>query len=206
MTRRSLLTVLFGALGSARAQAVPAPADPTPPATPRQSYADSCKRLDEAGLLDVPGVVPVLPDRMPRHDDEEFGVSFFRTEVRDEDLSNLTLPRTFFGRSEIVGVSFHNTDLSESNLCWNDFEAVDFSTASLAGCDARSSAFVRTDFRGADLGGADLRRSAFEDCRFEGARMDGVLLTRGQIPPAALSKIQASVIRWSAEGPEPDGG
>jgi uncharacterized protein YjbI with pentapeptide repeats len=70
---------------------------------------------------------PPIPQRKPRYDDDEtLGVSFFRTRVAG-DLSGLTLPRTFFGRSEIKGASFRGTDLRESRLCWNDFIDVDFS-------------------------------------------------------------------------------
>jgi len=68
-----------------------------------------------------------LSERAPRHDDEQLGVSFFRTRLADVTLDGLTLPRTFFGRSEIRGVSFPVTDLSESTANWNDFIDVDFS-------------------------------------------------------------------------------
>jgi BTB/POZ domain-containing protein KCTD9 len=66
---------------------------------------------------------------MPQDDDEgEPGVSFFRTYVGGDNagLRNLTLPRTFFGQSEIRDVDFSNTDFTESNLCWNDFIDANF--------------------------------------------------------------------------------
>ncbi len=71
---------------------------------------------------------------------------------------NLTLPRTYFGRSQIGPVSFENTDISESTLCWNDFSDVDFTDADLSQCDMRASqftgvTFVRTNLRYADLPG-----------------------------------------------------
>jgi hypothetical protein len=85
---------------------------------PRLSYEESCRRLQKDYLGE--GAVPPLPDHLPRPDDEEpLGVSFFRTFVGErDDLSNLFLPHTFFGRSEINDAVFRNTDFTESNFCW----------------------------------------------------------------------------------------
>ena len=73
----------------------------------RLSYAESILRLQELGFLD-PGEQPPMPDQMPQPgDDEPLGLRFFRTFVGEgAELSNLTIPRTFFGRSEISGASF----------------------------------------------------------------------------------------------------
>lgn len=173
----------------------------------RVSYEDSCRRL-QPDYLD-PGEVPPQPDHLPQYDDPEpLGVNFFRTFVGDgTDLSNLTLPRTFFGRTEVNGVSFVNTDLSESNLCWNDFLDVDFTDSVLARCDIRASSFIRVQFVTANLQGADLRRSTFEHCRFDGAVMDGAILTRRQGSKLFLTKEQSTQIAWATDdGPEPRGG
>src|SRR5688572_16741673 len=104
---------------------------------PRLSYEASCRRLQE-NYLDG-SEIPPLPEKLPQHDDPEpLGVCFYRVFIGDGDnLGNLTLPRTFFGRSDISDVSFRNTDLSESNLCWNDFTDVDFTDAVLANSDLR---------------------------------------------------------------------
>src|SRR4051812_4064592 len=105
----------------------------------RLSYEESCRFLQRHNHLG--GVIPPLADHRPRYDESaSIGVRFFRTwvgigrpfglqpsrpeddvEVPEHALDNLTLPCTFFGRSEIGPVSFQNTDLSESTLCWNDF-------------------------------------------------------------------------------------
>ena len=154
-------------------------------------------------------MIPPLPDRLPRPDDEEpLGVSFFRTFVGEgDDLSNLFLPHTFFGRSEINDAAFRNTDFTESNLCWNDFVDVDFTDAVLAGSDMRASLFQRVRFVGTDLRRADLRRSTFEDCAFEGALMEGAIVTQMQEAMMGLSKSQIDDVAWSDdEGDEPDGG
>src|SRR5262245_42650972 len=87
------------------------------------SYEDSCRLLMRLGCLyegDYGGNLPILPDRRPQSgDDLPHGVRFFRTwvgsgrpfglqtppdfesKIKEHDLENLTLPRTFFGRSEI---------------------------------------------------------------------------------------------------------
>src|SRR6266478_3881575 len=100
----------------------------------RVPYAESCKVLQSRELLEA-DECPPLPDRPPRHDDEKLGVGFFRTRLADVALDGLTLPRNFFGRSEIRRVSFRGSDLSESTANWNDFIDVDFSSADLSCAD-----------------------------------------------------------------------
>lgn len=174
----------------------------------RQNYDDSIRRLQELGVLG-PGENPPMPDHVPQPEDNEpLGLSFFRTFLgEDADLSNLTLPRTFFGRSEISDVSFRNTDLTESNLRWNDFINVDFTDAVLAKSDFRASLYNNVKFVRTDLRGADMRRADYEDCTFDYAVMDGVLLTRFQAANMNLNDSQIAVIAWADDdGPEPSGG
>jgi BTB/POZ domain-containing protein KCTD9 len=172
---------------------------------PRLSYLASCRHL---GRLGENGEPLPIPNRMPRYDGAEpWGVNFFREQVQQRDFSNLTLPRTYFGRSELKGVRFRNTDLSQSNLCWNDFIDVDFSKATLEACDLRCSLFERVKFIGANLRTADLRRSSFKACLFVGANVQGAILARAQSARIALSKEQRISVDWrDDEGPEPDGG
>jgi len=172
----------------------------------RQSYEASCFKLQPDYL--EPGSIPPLPDHVPQYDDEEpLGVNFFRMMLDGDDLSGLSLPRTFFGRSEFTNVSFHNTDLSESNLCWNDFIGTNFSSALLVRCDLRASLFSNTSFNSADLSGADLRHSSFDGCDFSDARMSGAVLTMAQGAVLSLSDQQRSQIAWTDnDGPEPGGG
>jgi BTB/POZ domain-containing protein KCTD9 len=174
----------------------------------RFSYDLSCARLRELGLLAHDGYPP-MPERLPQYDgNKRLGVSIFRIRLADAlDLSDLTLPRTFFGRSQINGVSFRNSDLRESNLCWNDFVGTDFTGADLAGSDMRSSLFQKVLFVTTSLDGVDLRRSSFIGCNFEGAAMKSVVLTRQQNVTMCLSETQRQDIDWRDEsGPEPDGG
>jgi BTB/POZ domain-containing protein KCTD9 len=171
----------------------------------RLPFRESCLRI---GRLNYKGEPPSIPERMPTaYDGEPLGVRIFRELVEQADYSNLTLPRTFFGRSEINTVSFRNTDLSQSNLCWNDFIDVDFAEANLAEGDLRSSVFERVKFDGADLRGADLRHSWFGACAFDGAAMQGTILTHTQRAQLTLSETQAEAVDWRVDaGPEPDGG
>ena len=173
---------------------------------PRLSYDESCRHMQPRHL--ELGPIPALPDRMPRADDEVLGVNFFRTLLEcADDLTNLTLPRTFFGRSEINRTSFRNTDLTESNLCWSDFKDVDFTDASLARSDLRASLFNRVRFDSADLSNADLRQSSFEHCVFTDATMAGTVLAPAQGKRLSLSAKQKAEIAWTDdEGPEPPGG
>src|SRR5262245_2116933 len=123
----------------------------------RKSLEETWRYLEAEGE-DVPRRPdgrPFVPDRMPNHDDEELGFSYCRYRLEDADNSNLTLPRTFFGRSLFVRVSFANTDLSGSRMCWNDFNKCDFSGADLSDCDMRASHFLGCRFVGAVLRGAD---------------------------------------------------
>src|ERR1043166_7617854 len=168
--------------------------------TTRLSYDLSCARLREIGLLRR-DEHPPMPERVPKYDDDEpLGVNIFRTRLDDGiDLSDLTLPRTFFGRSEINGVLFRNSDLRESNLCWNDFKGTDFSEADLSGSDMRSSLFKNVLFVTSNLNGTDLRRSAFIDCSFELAKMKGAVLTHQQGTMIHLSSMQIADVDWRHE-------
>lgn len=193
----------------------------SPDPTARLSYEDSCRRLQRLGYPDVgtEGAIPPIPGHRPQFDDEApLGVTFFRTfvgqdieqgddDVGNRDMANLTLPRTFFGRSYVQHVSFRNTDLSESTLCWNDFSEVDFTDADLSSCDLRASLFNDVDFVRTNLRNADLRRSSFEGCDFAEADMVGAMFTREQGEEIELSSEQCEVIHWQDDhGDEPPGG
>ena len=172
---------------------------------PRRSYEESCRDLQQLGWLD-PGDIPPMPPRHPGYDDEELAVRFFRTQVSG-DFSDMTLPRTFFGRSEIAAASFRNTDLSQSTLCWNDFLGVDFSDASLRGNDLRGSIFSGVKFVGCDLRDADLRLSRFDDCDFTDADLRGAKFTRPQAARLNLSLRQQESVAWqTTDGEQPGGG
>lgn len=145
---------------------------------------------------------------MPQYADEELiGADIFRTELADADLSNLTMPRTFFGKSEVRDTSFRNSDLRESNLCWNDFVRVDFSQASLVGADLRSSLYDDVCFDGADLRMADLRRCDLDGCTFIGADLRGAIISFNEAVRLPFSHEQkAGLDKRPDDGPEPDGG
>lgn len=171
----------------------------------RHSYAESCAELQRTGLLD-PGAIPPVPDHQPRFDDPEpLGVNFFRTQV-DGDLSHMTLPRSFFGHSEVCDASFCNSDLSESTLCWCDFIGVDFSDACLRASDLRASSFERVHFVRCDLRDADLRRSSFKGCHFTECDLRGAKLTRNQASQLAISPQQRADVAWQTDDGDPPGG
>lgn len=190
-----------------------------------KSYEESCRHLQSIRELDQ-GALPSLPDQRPQSgDDLPHGVRFFRTWVgsgrpfglqtppdftsntKEDDFENLTLPRTFFGRSEISRISFRNTDLSESTLCWNDFIEVNFTDADLSSSDLRSARFIRTLFVRADLRSTDLRRSTFKECDFSGANLAGAKMTHQQGEVLPLTEEQRREIDWQGDsGEEPLGG
>ena len=150
---------------------------------------------------------PLIGGAMPSFDDSVLGLHFFRTGLEDEDLGALTIPRTYFARSEFRRVAFRDTDLSESRMCWNDWLECDFSQADLTGADMRASLYEQCRFVGAALAGADLRRSRFEACDFAAARMRGAKLTYRQGAGLGLTERQRYEVDWQAEdGPEPPGG
>lgn len=179
----------------------------------RISYEESYRRLQERGHFSEKAVPPIRPQLPSIQDEAPLGISFFRTFVGEEepglaeDIANMTMPRTFFGRTEVRQVSFKNTDLSESCLCWNNFIQVDFTKALLSGSDMRASLYDHVLFVQADLSGADLRTSAFDACDFTDAVMKDVKLTDEQGRLLNLSESQHREIDWQDEdGEEPDGG
>jgi uncharacterized protein YjbI with pentapeptide repeats len=172
----------------------------------RLSYEESCRALQGQGLMDE-GEVPPIPDHSPRNDDEILGVSFFRTMLADVTMEHMTLPRTFFGRSEIRTTSFCGTDLSGSTANWNDFIDVDFGSSDLSGSDFRACVFERVQFTGATLANVDFRHCIFRDCDFASTDMDGAKFTTQSGASLRLLSEQQRVIDWQAsDGEEPDGG
>lgn len=185
-----------------------------PKAHQRRSTEETWRLLEGDGLK-MPrnsDGSPLIPVRMPSYDDNEpLGFSYFRTKLVAADLANLSLPRMFFGRSLLEAVTFHNTDLSESRMCWNDFESCDFSHASLVGCDFRASNYVDCNFSGANLTRADLRMSGFENCDFSGAVLVDAISDRESAEKygllECLTEEQKAAMQWHEEpGEEPGGG
>jgi uncharacterized protein YjbI with pentapeptide repeats len=117
----------------------------------RQSYETSIGELVRLDLITSDDAPATVPTRRPQYDDEKLGIAFFRTQLAGADLSGLTLPGLFFGRSEITRCTFRNSDLRMSTMCWNDFVDVDFTDACLADCDLRATSFERSRFTNADL-------------------------------------------------------
>jgi len=173
--------------------------------------AETWDSLDADGF-DMPrddAGAPRLPADMPNFDDEEeAGFSAYKKGWPDGgDFANLSLPRSFFGRSEFRNVDFQNTDLSESRMCWNDFIDCNFTGADLTGADLRASLFERCCFTGATLLGADVRQSTFDGCNFGGAKMNGCTAELAQRDDIAPDAEQAGTIAWQSEpGPEAPGG
>jgi uncharacterized protein YjbI with pentapeptide repeats len=168
------------------------------PISYRETVADSWKLLLQRGYAPpYAGEIAYIPPRMPRYDDPEpLGLSFFRTRVMHQNFSGLSMPRTFFGRSELEAVAFDRTDLSESCMTWCNWVSCSFVESVLRGADLRSSRFAYCDFRGADLSLADLRRSTLIDCAFDSALMNNLRLCRKQRKYLQLSGSQLSGILW----------
>jgi hypothetical protein len=180
------------------------------PANQRRTLAQTWRHL-EARCEKMPRTrqgKPHVPRRKPGgQDDDPSGFSFFRTIIEEADYSACTLPRTFFGRSGLTEVSFRNTDLSGSWMCWNDFTGCDFTRADLSGCDLRASTFEGCKFDGATLKGADLRRSSFAGSSFNRADLTGAVLDSGSAAEwhadEHLSKAQRAGLVWTDPGERP---
>jgi uncharacterized protein YjbI with pentapeptide repeats len=179
--------------------------------------------------LNYPESVAVLKERVeiigdalphvtqvPRPADDPIGPSIFRMRLEDADISGLSLPGLYVGRSVLTRVSFKASELRLSAFNWNGLHDCNFSAADLERADLRSSRFVRCSFDGAILEGADLRGSSFERCSFVAARFQGTLLQkrgllgwlgvdRGQ-EGLPLSAEQRAVVHWAADAPEAPGG
>jgi uncharacterized protein YjbI with pentapeptide repeats len=138
-------------------------------------------------------------------DSADINITFFRRRFEDTDLSDLTMPRQYFNRSGFERVSFRNTDLNQSFMCWNDFVDCDFTDADLACCDMRASVFRNCTFVRCRLVGADLRGSDFEDCDFTDADLTGARVESDEdlgLSDEQLLAADAAV----GEPPEPKGG
>ena len=172
----------------------------------RLSYEDSCRALQKSQIIEDK-LIPPISASQPRYDDENPGISFFRTLLAEAKLEHLTLPRTFFGRSEIRATSFKDTDLSGSTANWNDFIDVDFTGTDLSDADLRACLFEQVRFKDANLAGADFRYCGFKKCDFTGADLTDAKLTQKAGSALRLSPEQQGVIDWQSEdGDEPTGG
>lgn len=172
----------------------------------RLNYEQSCRFLQQSGWL-KDGEIPKLPEQPPQYDDEILGVEFFRTIVEDGRFENLTLPRTYFGRSEIRNSSFAGSDLTESVANWNDFINVNFAEADLTKFDFRGCSLQKINFGGSILKDADLRCCGFENCNFQDAVMTGAKMTKETGATISLAPSQREGIDWrDDDGPEPGGG
>lgn len=172
-----------------------------------KTFEETIDVLRSAGLV-FDDEAPRLPDAMPKYDDEDpCGFSVFRMGLEDMKLNDLDMRRTFFAKSELARCSFKNTNLEESNLCWNDFIEVDFSGANLSNSDLRASIYESVNFSGSNLSGADLRRADFTNCNFTDAIMIGTMLTKPYSTELPISNEQKLQISWQdSEGDEPGGG
>jgi uncharacterized protein YjbI with pentapeptide repeats len=121
----------------------------------RKSYEETCRQLVKQEYIEA---APPMLERMPRSDDvEPLGIQFFKSGVDGADFSDLSLPRTFFGRSKVANTTFRNSNLNEPCPCWNDFIDVDFSEPDLSSSDLRASLYERVLFVGAKLDSLEMR-------------------------------------------------
>jgi hypothetical protein len=163
---------------------------------------------------DAPASADQIPRRMPVVNDNDKRLSFFRTRVDTEDFRDLTIPRTLFLRSEIVGCRFENTDLAESSMTWCDWTNCNFMKADLRKCDLRRSVFKDCYFYDAILDDTDLRGAKFIHCKFGHASMKGTKLEKTfglfktfRRRQLRLSQDQSKQIAWTTTlGAEPPGG
>jgi hypothetical protein len=148
---------------------------------------------------------PIIPKRSAGSYNSGPCLGFYRTRVYAEDFHNLTMPRTFFARTELERVLFRGSDLSASFMCWDDWLDCDFTEADLSGADMRASLYINCTFAHANLTGADLRSSSFVDCAFTNAQMQGSKMTKAQAADMLLSDAQRAEIVWKrTDGPAPN--
>ncbi len=178
---------------------------------PRLSLNDSWDLLDrddsDERMPRNPDGSPKLPTKPPQAGTPGFGsIEMYKNGWEDGDMSNLTVPRCFFARSLLERVSFLNTELTESWLCWDNFEGCDFWKSVLTRCDMRCSYWKNCRFDKADLTGADLRGSNFENCTLEGATFKDTLVLPGDVLLAQLSEAQKAGIVLKRQGGQPHDG
>jgi hypothetical protein len=178
-------------------------------------YAESFAILKNR--VEITGDPHPTVNRPPKHDDERPGPSIFRTVVEEVDLTNLTLPGLYVGRSELRDVTFQGSDLHMSTFNWSDLTQCRFMAADLTDADLRACRFVRCAFSSANLSRADLRGSTFADCVFDGAVFEGTKLYRrpglagffragSDQRSLPLTHEQSDAAEWLKDSPEPGGG
>jgi hypothetical protein len=170
--------------------------------TKRKSYKAS---LDEAkAMLGLEGSPKRGVWRQPEYGDQKPGPSWFRTEIEERQLHNLTLPGLYIGHSRLTEVSFQGSDLHLSTFNWNDFQRCDFSGCDLSHSDLRGCKFEACKFGGADLSQADLRNSSYNKCDFGQANLKGAILHYSQKRRISLSVEQLAAVAWTDDMGNPE--
>ena len=166
--------------------------------TSRLSLEATWELLEMAnyGPLWDEGHQPLVPTQALTEDTEEEDFTFFRTFLREANLSRMTLPRTYFGRTGFELVSFLDSDLKQSYMCENDWLDCDFTAADLSETDMSSSLYYGCRFKRAILNDADLREAEFVDCDFTEAEMRGAVLSHEQADIFLWSERQRAAIDW----------
>lgn len=168
-----------------------------PAQTERLSLDATWDYLESIGIeppRDAQGLPCVVTDNPYNHSYDD-RLTFFRTYIRDLDFSCLTMPNSFFGRTQIDAFNFRNTDLSGSYMQENDWLDCDFTSANLSKCSL-IALFYNCNFNGADLRGADLRDGGFYNCDFTNAILADACLRPEQAQDLPLSELQRLVINW----------
>lgn len=176
----------------------------------RRTLEETWKKLSREGY-GIPAGRGGTPKLIDHHAGTErkkdpVDIAFFRTRWEDADLSDLTLPRRYINRSGFERVSFRNTDLNQSFLCWNDFIECDFTDADLTCCDMRASVFRDCKFVRCKLVGADVRWSGFEDCDFTDADVTGMRIGVDSESPDLAEEQRQEADYCKDDGPEPKAG
>ncbi|MEM7540888.1 MAG: pentapeptide repeat-containing protein [Pseudomonadota bacterium] len=102
-------------------------------------------------------------------------------QLRDTDLSGLSVRNSDFSRSDLRGSLLVTSDLSYSNLSLADLSLVQAGNARLLGANLNGANLDHADLRGADLRGADLRNASVHATRFDGAALGNAIWVSGRI-------------------------
>lgn len=171
----------------------------------RMTFAESWAFLKRKRLMSLKGSPSVIDHHAGwDREGDPTNIDFFRTAWEDADLANLTIPRLYINRSDLQQVSFRNSDLNQSFMCWNDFVDCDFTDADLTCCDMRRSLFRGCKFIRCKMVAAYLSGSEFDDCDFTDADLRGAIIDTDT--DIDLTDEQMNVLECVMESPEPKGG
>jgi hypothetical protein len=115
--------------------------------------------------IPVPSTLYITPEQSTHTDQLSHPVLFFRTDLREQDLSRRFLQYADFRESQLENANFYMADLAGASFKGANLAGANLAGANLSGADLRDAILTRANMLVADLNGAILNGANFSGAR-----------------------------------------